>query len=79
MPAAPAPQARRGTAFHAWLEERFGAAKLVDLDELPGITHWIPEQAPEELARAVLDRVARGPLLHPAAGTHAPPSRSSWA
>jgi DNA helicase-2/ATP-dependent DNA helicase PcrA len=36
MPAEPAPQARRGTAFHAWLEERFGAAKLVDLDELPG-------------------------------------------
>jgi DNA helicase-2/ATP-dependent DNA helicase PcrA len=36
MPAAPAPQARRGTAFHAWLEERFGAARLVDLDELPG-------------------------------------------
>jgi DNA helicase-2/ATP-dependent DNA helicase PcrA len=36
MPAAPAPQARRGTAFHTWLEERFGAAKLVDLDELPG-------------------------------------------
>ena len=28
MPAAPAPQARRGTAFHAWLEERFGAARL---------------------------------------------------
>ncbi|MGY1592719.1 ATP-dependent helicase [Geodermatophilus sp. SYSU D00708] len=36
MPAAPAPLARRGTAFHAWLEERFGAARLVDLDELPG-------------------------------------------
>ncbi len=36
MPAAPAPQARRGTAFHTWLEERFGAARLVDLDELPG-------------------------------------------
>jgi DNA helicase-2/ATP-dependent DNA helicase PcrA len=36
MPAAPAPQARRGTAFHAWLEERFGASRLVDLDELPG-------------------------------------------
>jgi pimeloyl-ACP methyl ester carboxylesterase len=42
--------------------------------ELPGISHWIPEQAPEHLARAVLDRIARGPLLHPAAGTHAPPS-----
>jgi DNA helicase-2/ATP-dependent DNA helicase PcrA len=36
MPAAPAPQARRGTAFHTWLEERFGASRLVDLDELPG-------------------------------------------
>ncbi|MCU1670384.1 MAG: uvrD2 [Blastococcus sp.] len=36
MPAAPAPQARRGTAFHAWLEERFGSARLLDLDELPG-------------------------------------------
>jgi DNA helicase-2/ATP-dependent DNA helicase PcrA len=36
MPAAPAPLARRGTAFHAWLEERFGVARLLDLDELPG-------------------------------------------
>jgi DNA helicase-2/ATP-dependent DNA helicase PcrA len=36
MPAAPAPQARRGTAFHTWLEERFGAYRLLDLDELPG-------------------------------------------
>jgi ATP-dependent DNA helicase UvrD/PcrA len=36
MPAAPAPLARRGTAFHAWLEERFGASRLIDLDELPG-------------------------------------------
>ncbi|WNV74701.1 ATP-dependent DNA helicase [Geodermatophilus sp. DSM 44513] len=36
MPAAPAPLARRGTAFHAWLEERFGASRLLDLDELPG-------------------------------------------
>ena len=26
--------------------------------ELPGITHWIPEQAPEQLAAAILDRVA---------------------
>ena len=25
---------------------------------LPGITHWIPEQAPEQLAAAILDRVA---------------------
>jgi pimeloyl-ACP methyl ester carboxylesterase len=26
--------------------------------ELPGITHWIPEQAPDRLATAILDRVA---------------------
>jgi pimeloyl-ACP methyl ester carboxylesterase len=42
--------------------------------ELPGITHWIPEQAPEQLAAAVLDRVVRGPELHPRPGVHAPPS-----
>ena len=36
MPHRPAPLARRGTAFHAWLEERFGGDRLLDLDELPG-------------------------------------------
>ena len=36
MPAAPAPLARRGTAFHAWLEQRFAAPQLLDIDELPG-------------------------------------------
>ncbi|GAA5158643.1 ATP-dependent DNA helicase [Pseudonocardia eucalypti] len=36
MPFPPNPYARRGTAFHAWLEQRFGATRLLDLDELPG-------------------------------------------
>ena len=36
MPARPDPYARRGTAFHAWLEQRFGADRLLDVDELPG-------------------------------------------
>ncbi|MCF6745291.1 ATP-dependent helicase [Blastococcus sp. KM273128] len=56
MPAAPAPQARRGTAFHAWLEERFGAARLVDLDELPGSGDELaaPDDALEELRAAFL-------------------------
>ncbi|MFC7527834.1 ATP-dependent helicase [Actinoplanes sp. GCM10030250] len=36
LPYRPAPQARRGTAFHAWLEQRFGSARLIDIDELPG-------------------------------------------
>jgi pimeloyl-ACP methyl ester carboxylesterase len=26
--------------------------------ELPGVTHWIPEQAPDRLATAILDRIA---------------------
>jgi DNA helicase II / ATP-dependent DNA helicase PcrA len=36
MPRPPAPQATRGTAFHEWLEQRFGQAQLIDADELPG-------------------------------------------
>jgi DNA helicase-2/ATP-dependent DNA helicase PcrA len=36
MPEPPSPHARRGSAFHAWLEQRFGSAALVDIDELPG-------------------------------------------
>ena len=36
MPRRPDPYARRGTAFHRWLEERFGSDQLIDLDELPG-------------------------------------------
>ncbi|MEV0000789.1 ATP-dependent DNA helicase [Micromonospora sp. NPDC050980] len=36
MPNRPSPYARRGTAFHAWLEQRFGADRLLDVDELPG-------------------------------------------
>ena len=36
VPQAPSTVARRGTAFHAWVEQYYGAASLVDLDELPG-------------------------------------------
>ncbi|HEY2792154.1 MAG TPA: ATP-dependent DNA helicase [Micromonosporaceae bacterium] len=36
MPRRPDPYARRGTAFHRWLEQRFGADHLLDIDELPG-------------------------------------------
>jgi DNA helicase-2/ATP-dependent DNA helicase PcrA len=34
MPQPPARQARRGTAFHLWLEERFGRQRLIDDDDL---------------------------------------------
>lgn len=36
VPREPSRQARRGTAFHAWVEAWFGRATLVDLDDLPG-------------------------------------------
>ncbi|WP_435107594.1 ATP-dependent helicase [Nocardiopsis synnemataformans] len=35
LPRPPAPHTRRGTAFHAWLEQRFGQRAAL-LDELPG-------------------------------------------
>jgi DNA helicase-2/ATP-dependent DNA helicase PcrA len=36
LPLPPNPHARRGTAFHAWLEQRWQAQPLLDVDELPG-------------------------------------------
>ncbi|MDG4806077.1 ATP-dependent DNA helicase [Micromonospora sp. WMMD1120] len=46
VPVEPNPYARRGTAFHAWLEQRFGADRLLDLDELPGAAD--ADAAPDE-------------------------------
>ncbi len=36
MPRPPAPRAERGTAFHRWLEERFGQMRLINIDDLAG-------------------------------------------
>ncbi|MBB5912247.1 DNA helicase-2/ATP-dependent DNA helicase PcrA [Nocardia transvalensis] len=36
LPYPPSPFARRGTAFHAWLQQWFGSTRLLGLDELPG-------------------------------------------
>ena len=36
MPTPPALAARRGTAFHAWVEEHYSRAAFVDIDALPG-------------------------------------------
>jgi DNA helicase II / ATP-dependent DNA helicase PcrA len=36
MPLPPAPQARRGTAFHRWLEQHYGAQQLIDPADLLG-------------------------------------------
>lgn len=36
VPREPGMSARKGTAFHAWVEEYFGAAGMLDLGETPG-------------------------------------------
>jgi DNA helicase II / ATP-dependent DNA helicase PcrA len=36
VPLPPAPRAARGSRFHRWLEQRWGAPPLLDTDELPG-------------------------------------------
>ncbi|AXH98210.1 ATP-dependent helicase [Ornithinimicrobium avium] len=45
LPTPPAAHARLGTAFHAWVEQHYAAAALVDLDELVA---GHPEDHPEE-------------------------------
>lgn len=36
VPLEPSEHARRGTAFHSWVEQYYGAPALLDLEELPG-------------------------------------------
>ena len=48
VPFKPNSYAKRGTAFHSWLEERFGGQSLIDEDQLPGLGE--EEVTPAELA-----------------------------
>ncbi|HVW81941.1 MAG TPA: ATP-dependent DNA helicase [Mycobacteriales bacterium] len=48
LPSRPAPQARRGSRFHRWVEELYGAAPLLEPDDLPGASD--EELSDEELA-----------------------------
>jgi DNA helicase-2/ATP-dependent DNA helicase PcrA len=54
MPARPDPYARRGTAFHAWLEQRFGIGRLLDIDELPGAAD--EDAAPDDALTELQER-----------------------
>ena len=56
MPSEPSPHARRGSAFHAWLEQRFGSAALVDVDELPGAADEADRDAEADAELADLQR-----------------------
>lgn len=52
VPRRPAPQARRGTAFHTWLESWFDGEPLVDLAQLPGAHD--DEPASDELLTSLI-------------------------
>ncbi|MFV2020367.1 ATP-dependent helicase [Micromonospora sp. LOL_023] len=54
LPNRPDPYARRGTAFHAWLEQRFGVDRLLDVDELPGAAD--ADAAPDEALLELQER-----------------------
>lgn len=47
LPRRPSPVARRGTAFHAWLEQVYGRPQLLDDTELPGAADDTAGPAPE--------------------------------
>ncbi|HEY1918884.1 MAG TPA: ATP-dependent DNA helicase [Streptosporangiaceae bacterium] len=49
MPAPPAPQARRGTAFHRWLQQHFASQRLIDPADLFGLAD-VDEEADADLA-----------------------------
>jgi len=57
LPARPDPYARRGTAFHLWLEQQLAgptSARLLDVDELPGAAD--EDAAPDEELTALQAR-----------------------
>ncbi len=56
LPARPAPLARRGTAFHAWLEQRWSAQALLDVDELPGAADETAADDELDQLRAAFER-----------------------
>jgi DNA helicase-2/ATP-dependent DNA helicase PcrA len=54
LPQAPLPQARRGSAFHAWLQRRYQGESLIDIDDLPGADErdGVPDQSLSDLIDA---------------------------
>jgi DNA helicase-2/ATP-dependent DNA helicase PcrA len=56
VPRPPAPWARRGTAFHTWLEQRWQLPTLLDIDELPGAADDGADDANFAELRAAFER-----------------------
>ena len=60
MPRPPAPHAHRGTAFHRWLEERFGPQRLLDPGDLPGAADDEPGEVADPELTALQQRFEAG-------------------
>lgn len=64
VPFKPSRYAKRGTAFHAWLEERFGSQALLSEDELPGMRDFFaPDSATADEATGVHPEAAEEELV----------------
>lgn len=55
VPFKPNTYAKRGTEFHQWLEDRFGATALLDEDQLPGMDEELSDKTVAELKAAFLE------------------------
>ena len=62
LPVPPNTFARRGTAFHGWVERRFAGDRLFDLDELPGAAD--PDEAGDEELEALQAAFERSDWAH---------------
>ncbi len=64
IPRRPSTAARRGTAFHTWVEQYFGARTLLDWEALPGADDEAPDQDLVALQEAFLasEWAARTPV-----------------
>ncbi|SDJ32678.1 DNA helicase-2 / ATP-dependent DNA helicase PcrA [Frankineae bacterium MT45] len=65
LPLRPAPLARRGTLFHTWLEQRWSAQSLLDIDELPGASDVGADDADFDALRVAFEAspwAARTPI-----------------
>ena len=60
MPRPPAPHAHRGTAFHRWLEERFGPQRLLDPGDLPGAADDEPGEVVDPELTGLMQRFEAG-------------------
>ena len=58
LPQQPAKQARRGTAFHNWLEQRWAAESLLDIEDVPGAVDELADAGELQALKAAFERSA---------------------